>query len=152
MAELAPVEALPVTAAAIVDGFRAGNDRLVLLSLDRLRDETLIHRGSLRFRSVRFDWRFHIARQGARMIFFFIKRDSPVYVVLDATVSFGLHAGPPGDAGPALPGIVAVRWVPPPFLEWPIDPEDLQRWATPRATARDTLIVRLGSSVLVVEW
>src|SRR5262245_53593847 len=112
MGELAPLETLPGTAGAIVDGLRQSDETLASLSLERLRDEIAICRDRIAFRYARFDWRFHIAREGDRVIFFFFRRDSPVFVVLDATVSFGLRVI--DDATQRSP-VDFVRWVPPPF-------------------------------------
>ena len=139
-----PLEAFPETAAGAGRAVARANAALAAASLDRLLvggfgDVFLVWRA-------RFDWRFYVALEGRRAVFFFARSASPTEVVLDATASFTLEPLTPGALPPPA-GPLAYRWVVPSFVIPAPDPAQVRLWAPDAAPADKTVFLALGRSV-----
>jgi len=138
------IERFPEAAAAAARTVVEGNLELAVASMDRVlrggrgREIFLLRRAD-------FEWQFNLARQGEHVVFFFVRRDSPVEVVLDATVSFSFEPLPPDSPRPPS-GDTSYRWVVPPFMRWAVTPAEVGMWGPDGASAEDTIFLGLGPS------
>jgi hypothetical protein len=136
---------LPTTVAALAEAFPAAGRRLERRAALAWLERAGLPGGFPAFRSAAFQARFYFAVHRRRVVFFFLRREAPAEVVLDASVEFRLAAAEPGEPLPALePTRMEHHVVAPRFLLPQVDASKQAVYAAALGVApRELLFLRL---------